>query len=220
MIRGAIFDADGTLLDSTDFWRGVGESYLRSVGCVPEEDLDEALKPLTLEQAADYCRTRYGIQRTAEEIMDGMRGIIERFYRTEVRPKPGVQEFLQKLRARGVGICVATLTDRPLIETALDHCGIRAYISAVFDCADAGRGKEDPAVYRAALRHLGTRREDTVVFEDALYAVRTAKRDGFRVAAVYDRHESGQAEIRDLADLYLTDFQDTGAFWRFASTLG
>ena len=39
MIKGAIFDLDGTLLDSMFIWDTIGEEYLRSLGKEPHEDL-------------------------------------------------------------------------------------------------------------------------------------------------------------------------------------
>ena len=61
-------------------------------------------------------------------------------------------------------------------------------------------------VSRAALDVLGTKKNETVVFEDALYALMTAKNDGFAVAAVYDAHEKRQVEMKASADYYVSDF--------------
>ena len=82
---------------------------------------------------------------------------------------------------------VATSTDRRLAEAALRCAGIDGYFRGLITCADVGAQKEDsPAIYEGAMRRLQSSKRDTVVFEDSLAAIRTAKAAGFRVAGVYN----------------------------------
>jgi HAD superfamily hydrolase (TIGR01509 family) len=90
-----------------------------------------------------------------------------------------------------------------LVEAGLDRCGVLSCFGEIFTCNEVGHGKDEPDIFEAALRFLGTRREETLVFDDALYAVRTAKEAEFPVAAVYDSHEKEQDKVRLLADIYL-----------------
>ena len=216
-LRGAIFDMDGTLLDSMQVWENAGEDYLRTLGCVPEEGVGELMKSMSLQQAALYCRERYALPLSVEEIMAGVNGRVERFYRQEARLKPGALDFLRTLSQRGVRMCLATATDLHLVEAALDRCGVRTYFSALFTCTQVGSGKDEPHIYRAALRHLGTGRADTLVFEDALYAARTAKGDGFVTVGVADAYEKSEGELERLSDCFLRDFREVDQFWKFVS---
>ena len=216
-LRGAIFDMDGTLLDSMQVWENAGEDYLRTLGCVPEEGVGELMKSMSLQQAALYCRERYALPLSVEEIMAGVNGRVERFYRQEARLKPGALDFLRTLSQRGVRMCLATATDLHLVEAALDRCGVRTYFSALFTCTQVGSGKDEPHIYRAALRHLGTGRADTLVFEDALYAARTAKGDGFVTVGVADAYEKNEGELERLSDFFLRDFRELDQFWKFVS---
>ncbi len=205
MIQGAIFDVDGTLLDSMSIWDTIGADYLRSIGYEPRENLNEVFKNMSLLQAAEYYRHEYGVTQSVEEIMDGVNAMLERFYNHDAPLKPGVEELLERLRRKEIKLCIATATDRYLVEAALERCGVLSYFDAIFTCGEVGHGKDEPVIFEAALRFLGTEKAKTVVFDDALYAIRTAKKAGFPVAAVYDSHEKAQAEIRALADLYLAD---------------
>lgn len=216
-IRGAIFDVDGTLLDSMFIWDTIGEAYLRSIGYQPKEDLNETFKNMSLHQAARYYQTEYGVTRSIDEIMDGVNAMLERYYRFEVPLKPGVAELLERLRQSGVKLCIATATDRHLVEAALDRCGVLSCFGEIFTCNEVGHGKDKPDIFETALRFLGTRREETLVFDDALYAVRTAKEAGFPVAAVYDSHERSQAEVRARSDLYLEDLTQLVELQKFLS---
>jgi len=217
MIRGAIFDFDGTLFDSMFIWDTAGETYLRSIGKEPAEDLQSALKPMSLYQSAAYIREHYDIPLSTEDIMDGINRTVEDFYFHTVEPKPGVIVLLEALSRRGVRMCIATATDRYQVEAALMRCGMRQYFSEIFTCTEVGSGKDQPLIFRKAMEQLGTDRSNTVVVEDAWHAIRTAKDDGFLVAAVYDSHESMQSSIRETADIYLKDYSDLNPLWKFAS---
>ena len=208
MIKGAIFDLDGTLLDSMFIWDTIGEEYLRSLGKEPHEDLKETFMTLTLEEAAEYYREHYGVPLSVKEIVDGVNAMVEQTYRTKVTLKPGIAEYLAWLKENGVRLCVATVTDRYLVEETLERLGVRHYFSEIFTCAEVGFGKDKPIIYQKALAHLGTEKSDTYVFEDLPFALNTAKTDGFPTVGVYDRHEVHQDELKELADYYIFDFTD------------
>ena len=208
MIKGAIFDLDGTLLDSMFIWDTIGEEYLRSLGKEPHEDLKETFMTLTLEEAAEYYREHYGVTLSVKEIVDGVNAMVEQTYRTKVTLKPGISEYLAWLKENGVRMCVATVTDRYLVEETLERLGVRHYFSEIFTCAEVGFGKDKPVIYQKALEHLETEKSDTYVFEDLPFALNTAKTDGFSTVGIYDRHEAHQDELKELADYYIFDFTD------------
>lgn len=202
-IRGAIFDVDGTLLDSMFIWDTIGENYLRSIGYKPRENLNEVFKNMSLHQAACYYQSEYGVTLSIAEIMDGVNAMLERYYRCEVPLKAGAAGLLARFHQAGVKLCIVTATDRYLVDAALSRLGVRSYFGEIFTCSEVGHGKDEPHIFDAALNFLGTEKSETIVFDDALYAIRTAKNAGFPVAAVYDVHELEQEKVHCLADLYL-----------------
>lgn len=219
MIEGAIFDLDGTLLDSMHIWNNMGENYLRSIGYEPKENLNETFLTMSLKEAAEYYISEYGVTLTVDEIMAGVNEMTARYYRNEAAVKPGVPEFLERLKKSGVKMCVATATERPYVEAALNRCGIAGYFSEIFTCTEIGYGKNVPVIFREALGFLGTKKEKTVIFEDALYAIKTAKKDGFKVAAIWDRHQKHPDVAADLSDVSIKDFRELEEFWGFAESL-
>ncbi len=213
-ISGAIFDVDGTLLDSMSIWDTIGADYLRSIGYIPRENLNEIFKNMSLLQAAEYYRNEYGVTLRVEEIMSGVNAMLEQFYQYEAPLKPGAAELLARLRQNRVKLCIATATDRYLVEAALSRLGVLSCFFGMFTCSEVGHGKDEPYIFETALAFLGTKKDETVVFDDALYAVRTAKAAGFPAVAVYDSYEKEQKEIRALADFYLENLSQFYSYWK------
>lgn len=219
MIKGAIFDLDGTILDSMMIWNSVAENYLQSKGYKSNSELNNQVKNMSLSKAAHFVKKKYSMDITVDEIMNEINKMVEHYYRDVIQLKAGVFEFVKSLDDKGVEMCIATATDRYQVEMALKRCGIFDCFSRIFTCTEVGRGKVDPYIYRKALEHLKTPKEKTVVFEDALYAVKTAKTDGFIVAGVYDKFEKNKQEIKSLADVVIEDYNHTEDFWKMATTL-
>lgn len=209
MWKCAIFDFDGTLFDTMRVWDTAGERFLAQLGICAEADLLQTLKPMSLEQAATYLKAHYALSISPSEIIAGILRVVADFYQTQAMPKPFAREFVSKLHQRGVRLCIATASDETLVKSALERCKMDAYFEAVFSCAQTGRGKEFPDIYRTAISSFGAQKSETLVFEDALFALKTAKNDGFCTVGVFDESESAQAELKEISDFYIKDFSDT-----------
>lgn len=216
-IKCAIFDFDGTLFDSMHIWDNVAKSYLRSLKIEPKPSLNEDVKTMSLYQSACFLKREYDLALCVEDIILGINNMVERFYLYEVLPKSGVAQFLDELKTAGVSMCIATATDRYLIESALKRCELKEYFDMIFTCGEVGSGKDEPEIYRTAMEHFGARRSETLVFEDAMYAIKTAKADGFLVVGVADESEKQQDKVRGLSDCYIESFENTEDFWKFVS---
>ena len=206
----AIFDMDGTLVDSMSFWKTLGVEYLKSRGVsrVPE-DILERIKPMTMTESADLFIREFSLPGTPEEVAAQMNAMMDCHYRGDIPAKEGAAVYLKELKRRGVRMCVASATAVELQEACLKRLGLFVYFDFLLSCEEAGGGKNRPDVYLAAARRLGAAPEETAVYEDALYAAQTAKAAGFYVAGVFDRSaESVWDELRSLADESLTGWME------------
>ena len=122
-MKGAIFDMDGTLLDSMQVWVHVGEQYLRNRGIEPEEGLGDVLFPMSMRDGAVYVKEKYSLPDPPDTIVTDMDAIVFAAYRDEVLPKPGVAAYLESLKKQGIPMAVATATNRPMVEAALARMG-------------------------------------------------------------------------------------------------
>ena len=206
----AIFDMDGTLLDSMWKWDDLGFEILRRHGREARPDFRDMTVPMGMGAAAEYCVEAYDLPCTAETIVEEMHQCMTGFYESEVKCKPGVEKFLAILKMEGVSMYVATASDRPLVEKALQSTGIAHYFKGIITCAEAGAGKgESPKIYEYAMKRLRGNKLDTVVFEDSWAAIRTAKNAGFRVAGIYDDSMADHwEEIKAMADYAFESWEE------------
>lgn len=213
-IGGVILDIDGTVLDSMSIWQDAGVRYLESQNVQAEPGLAEKIYYMSIPEAALYMRTHYGLNQTVEEISQGIKDVVRDFYYYEVPLKAGVKEFLQKLAKKEIPVVAATASDEDHLEHAFTRLGIREYFRHIFTCAQAGAGKQSPAVYHMAADYLGKKPGELYVFEDALYAIETAKMAGYHTVGVYDEESKMDQEmIREEAEFYIEDFWQVDTFF-------
>ena len=209
MIKGAIFDIDGVLLDSMGIWDDLGARYLRSLGRIPEEGLNKILFSMSMEQGAEYLNEHYGLNKSVKETVEGIGRMLEDYYFYEVLLKPGAKEILEFLKSKNIKMAAATSSPRTHIEKALSRNGLLGYIDKIYTTSEVGVSKHSPDIYNLAADFLKTKSEETLVFEDSLYALNTAKEVGFVTVGVFDeKGESNQAELENQADLYLKKLDD------------
>ena len=176
-IGGVILDIDGTVLDSMSIWQDAGVRYLASLYVEAEPGLAEKIYYMSIPEAALYMRTRYGLEKSIEDISQGIK-------------------------------------DEDHLEHAFTRLGIRPYFEHIFTCAQAGAGKQSPAVYHLAAKFLDKKPEELYVFEDALYAIQTAKMAGYHTVGVYDEESKKDQEmIREEADIYMKSFKEADTFF-------
>ena len=220
MIRGAIFDADGTLLDSMGIWEDLGARYLRRQGREPRPGLSAILFPMTLEESSAYLREQYQLPQEEADIRQGILDTLADYYRQEVSLKPGVSAFLEQLQEKGIPMTIATTGDAELLEAALARLHVRQYFGRIFTCTELHTTKRQPDIYRAAAAWMSSAPEETLVFEDVLHALRTAAAAGFLTVAVEDAASAQDQEaIRQAAAIYLRDFGAFDDFWALTQRL-
>ena len=128
MMKAAIFDVDGTILDSVGIWEEAGERYLRAIGKEPEKMLGRILFPMTIEEGAVYIKEYYKLSQDISEIIQGVLGVIKDFYYKKALLKKGAGNFLGKLFDEKIPVAAATSGKREYVEAAFK----KAWDTAVF----------------------------------------------------------------------------------------
>lgn len=209
MGKGAIFDVDGTILDSMEIWDKAAEMFLNSIGIDAQQGLSKELVAMSMVEGAQYLKSKYALNMDVPEIVEGVNDTIEEFYYYRVQLKEGVVECLKKLAQSNIKMVVATSSDRRIVEKALTRLNVIDFFERIFTCTEVGIGKTEPNIYLEAAKYMGTKPEETWVFEDASYALETAKKAGFKTIGVWDKsNRLDLKEIKCVSDLFLKRIDD------------
>lgn len=207
MIKAAIFDLDGTLLNSTEMWETLGECFLAEFDIAPKNGLRDEIRDLSLPESAAFFKREYSVPLDESEILARLVSLSESVYTRGAPLKRGVKRLLGSLEMLAIKCAVATASDKNPALYALERNCISGYFSGVFSCSDYG-AKTKPDIFLKTADFLGENPAETVVFEDSLTAVRTAKNVGFITAAVFDGSEKQQDFLRETADFYGESLDD------------
>lgn len=205
----AIFDMDGTILDSMPYWRNLGSDYLIRRGIDSPYNLNETIRSMSMVESSDYFKNEFGLSESSAEITSQVNSFIEEEYRNDILCKPFVKEYLESLSKKEIKMCVATATSKELAVSALERNGILNYFEDVFSCDEVGKGKKSPDIYYYALKNIGGIKEKTVVFEDADYALKTSFEEGFYTIGVFDAScNNSSEEMERLCHRYIFSFDE------------
>ena len=186
-LQSAIFDMDGTLLDSNGIWLDIDIEFLgrRGISPVPE-DYTDYVTHHSAPDAARYTRERFSLPETPEEIMEGWMSMARSAYAHTLPLKPGVPAFLDACRRRGTRMAVLTSCMPPLCRAALEHHRLLDCFEAVYTTAELGIEKRDPALYCLAAERSGVPPQSCLLFEDSPSYCAAARQAGFTVVGVFD----------------------------------
>ncbi|WP_278407724.1 HAD family hydrolase [Eubacterium ventriosum] len=208
-IEGAVFDLDGTLLDSSWVWEKVDEKFLGDRGFqVPDDYVDE-ISPLGAERAAVYTIERFGLNEDKDDIVREWIEMAKKEYATEVVCKPYAKEFLEELHKLNIKMAVATSSDRELFMKTLEREGILKYFQKIVTVDEVERGKGYPDIYEEAARRIKVNPHKCLVFEDILAGVTGASLGEFNVVAVFDEKSKHNWEkIKSISKYSINDYKE------------
>lgn len=175
-IDAAVFDCDGTLVDSESVWLEVIEPFLTTTGS-GEADL-EKFRGITSFEASTL------LAGGADKEPNALRSTIDERYskalQRVIEPIDGAGRFLQQLAA-SVPVGVASNGRSRDVVAMMRNTGLEPYLSAIFTIDDVHLGKPNPELYLTAIAHFGAARAATLAIEDSVPGVTAALRAGCTV---------------------------------------
>ena len=205
----AIFDMDGTLIDSMPYWARSVVQILDEEKVPYPDDIVRILTPLGYSSSAKYYIETLGMEAEEDALVARMKANATPMYRDVIQLKPFVREYIEKLRSEGVTCCVLTASPHSSTDVCLKRNGIFDLFTQVWCTDDFGLTKDNPAIYQEAADRLHVDVKDIRFFDDNLVALQTAKKAGMEVIGVHDASsDDDRAAIEATAHRYVTSFQE------------
>ena len=207
--EAAVFDFDGTLAETNELWHEVDEIFFAERNLTYTPDVHQTLATLGFSGGALWCIERYGLDETVEGICDEWNRIGAALYAERVSLRPGAGQYLAALRQRGIPVALATTNNRHVLMSMRPHVCVDDLFDAVVCSDDVANAKDEPDIYLEAVRRIGSRPSATIVFEDHLVGILTARNAGFLTCAVRCEDPSqDMARLRDAANLSIMEWTD------------
>lgn len=208
-IKAAIFDLDGTLVDSMGVWSKIDIDFLGKRNIPLPANLKDDITHLSFQQVAEYFKDRFKLTESTEDIMNEWHEMAYHEYSKNVKLKAGAKEYLEKLKASGVKIGLATSNSIPLLEATLKNNNIYSLFDAITVTDEVNKSKDNPDIYLLSAKKLNVAPEDCMVYEDILPAVTGAKLAGMKVTGVYDDASMDQMDmLKEKCDLYINNYHE------------
>lgn len=210
--KGAIFDLDGTLLDSMGVWNQIDLDFFAKRNMTLPPDYQGVITAMQPYQAAVYTIDRFGFKESPDAILEEWMDMAYAEYHEKLPLKPFVREYVRQLKEEDVHMCVASSSDKKLVEAALERTGIIGYMDRILTSTEIGCAKGTPDIYLACAETMHLPPDKCAVYEDIIQGIRGANAGGFYTVGVYEasyrkdpeRFRAVQAE----ADLYIHSFSE------------
>ncbi len=208
-IKAAIFDLDGTLIDSMYVWEKVDEDFLTKRNIPVTAEYADKMRSMFFETAAAYTKETYGLDESVEEIMQTWLDMAHYEYANNVRLKQGAAEYLESLRKKGILLGIATSNNPYLLKPCLEHNGLDGMFHCICYTSEVGMNKSSPDIYLYTAEKLGVKPEECVVFEDIFEGLKSASSVGMKTVAVYDSsNDTYISQIKETADKFIENYYE------------
>lgn len=206
--EAAIFDLDGTLLNSMNVWEQIDIKFLQKRGLPVPTDYVVEICARSFEEAAQYTIDLFGVSETIDDIIKEWNVMAAYEYTNNVKIQSYAMDYLLQLKSRGIKLAVATGLPKELFIPCLKNNSILHLFDVLCSTDEVRHGKECPDVFELAAKRLRVVPERCIVFDDVLPAIKSAKLANMIACGVYDKYSAhNQTEIEEIADSYILNFK-------------
>lgn len=208
-MKGAIFDIDGTILDSMTVWLDITNEFFKEHNVNVSKNEIMSYQSMSFEESIVKIHTEYIKDMSVEEMFEEFSARAEQAYAQTLPAKPGVCEYIHSLHRSGVKLAVATSGFKKLAEAALRRLGVFECFSAFAYSSETGCSKSQPDIYLLAAERIDEPPEDCVVFEDIITGIKSASSAGFKTVAIEDpTNFADRKSLKKHANIYITDWHE------------
>lgn len=208
-----LFDCDGTLLDSMHIWVEPINKIFNKYG-YSFEGLEKKekgiIEALPLSGMVTYIAKNIAKDMSEEEVNNYFLEIVEDGYKNHLMPKDGVLEKLKEFYDHDIEMGIASSTDSKYLKLAFNRLGIDHYFTYYNTPDLLNSKKSDEKFWQSAIDNFKIDPEEIMLFDDALYAIKAAKKSGIKTCGVRDfpYNKNEWKDIKKFSDIYLEGIWD------------
>ena len=203
-----VFDMDGTLIDSMPRFGGAMLSILDEDNIPYGDDMVNFITPLGYVNTAKYYQT-IGVKGSVEDIVKRMQEKLVYEYTNNIKLKPFVKEYLEKLKGEGASLSVFTASPHIVTDICLKKNGVFDLFDNVWTVDDIGLPKSETSCFEELARRLNCKVADINFFDDNMIAISTSFKAGCNTYAVYDSQTDEEIqEIKESVGRFVRSFSE------------
>lgn len=210
-IKAAIFDVDGTLLDSNGVWKQIDIDFMKERNMTHPDNLQNWLDGLSFYQVAEFFHNELHTKETPDELVVIWHNMAHEEYKHNIKAKNGAYELLKHLKDNSIKLAVVTSNSHELIKAGLSNNNLYDFMDIIVTADELGTNKDSPYIYEETARRLGVSPEEIIAFDDLLPVINAINEANMRSCAVYDKRSLeayGEELMKDKADYFIKDFTE------------
>lgn len=190
-MKAAIFDLDGTLIDSMGMWRNLGKNFLEKREIEMTDEVANEMTTMSLNMSSVYLKEKFSLKESSQSIYKEFRETIMNFYLNEVEEKESAFDILKDYKEKGFDVVLGTATSDEFVEPVLERFNLKKYFDMVQTCDMVQIRKSDARYFDLISDKLNIDSKEIFLFDDAPHALNAAKNAGIVTVGIYD-NESRQ----------------------------
>ncbi|MDO8610724.1 MAG: hexitol phosphatase HxpB [bacterium] len=208
MIKAAIFDMDGLLINSEPFWKQAEIDVFKDVNIHLTWDMAKSTSGLREDEAINYWFAKYPWNNISkEEVLNRIENKVIKGVNKSGLAMPGVEYILSLFKENNVPTALASASMNRVINAVVDKLNIRTYFQVIYSAEHEEYGKPHPGVYITTAKKLGINPEECIAFEDSPRGLIATKAAEMKCIVVPEAKMKNDKRF-GIADLILNSLED------------
>ena len=188
-IEAVIFDMDGIIIESESLWKKAMIKAFKDIGYDFSIEMCDTTKGMRVDEVSLHWKNKLNATYNPEDITNTIVKNVIELINNEGKPLVGLMENINRIKAKGLKIGLASSSPMNIITTVLNKLDIAKYFDFVHSAEFEDYGKPHPQVFITTANKLNVSPSNCLVIEDSLNGIIAAKAAKMKVVAIPEEGE-------------------------------